>query len=87
LLFIASLPQLDPALDTDPNVLAKITDIIKASSHYAILSLENTLDALRKLFDSQATTKTIRNDRESPLQKPRYTENCYRMFQWHIHGA
>ena len=60
------LANLDPAMsDATAANLATISNIIKASSNVADRSLENTLDAVRKLFDPNATTPTGTNDREA----------------------
>ncbi len=44
------LAKIDPTLDTSPNGLSTITDILKASSNIADRSLESTIAALGKVF-------------------------------------
>ena len=59
------LANLDSSLaDAGPTDLAIIGNILKASSNVANRSLENTLDAVRKIFDPNATTPTLTDDRE-----------------------
>ncbi len=50
--------QLDPSLNTRPNGLTTITNILKASSNVAANSLESTITALGKLFGVTNTTFT-----------------------------